>query len=277
MKRSCTTCDGSGVVLTPLGSRANAAVCGCSRHCSLCRDSGRLFSKDAAHREFVRICECEQRRQRVRLYNEAGVPAKFFDARLRDEQKDRHNADAYNTFVLHAKDYSRNDRGLVLMGAPGTGKTHLVAAFIYELIFRHGMPTLFQDFFDLLSRLRSGYSRDEPEEALIAPLIQVDVLVVDELGKGRNTPWEQTILDTIISHRYNDRKTTVFTTNFTESRRTTLAERVRSKDRMDEEREVRETLRDRVGSRIYSRLKEMCDFIVLEGPDRRDLDGAAAG
>ena len=140
------------------------------------------------------------------------------------------------------------------------------------LIFRHGVPVLFQDFSDLLKRLRSGYSRDEPEETLIDPLISVDVLIVDELGKGRNTPWEQTILDTLISHRYNNRKTTIFTTNFTEHRHTTLGERVRNRDRPDEERELRDTLRERVGSRIYSRLREMCDFIVLDGQDRR-LEG----
>ena len=99
--------------------------------------------------------------------------------------------------------------------------------------------------------------------------------MIDELGKGRNTPWEQNILDVIISQRYNDQKTTIFTTNFTQSRSTTLAEPVRGKDILpgENDRETRDTLYDRVGPRIYSRLKEMCDFIDLLGPDRRALEG----
>jgi DNA replication protein DnaC len=275
--RACAKCQGEGVLLSPLGSAAVAAECDCVQRCPLCHGARYLFSRDAAGREIARMCECERRRARIRLYNEAGVPAKFFGARLRDEQRDADNSSAFYAFALLAKDYARNSRGLVVMGPPGSGKTHLVAAFIYEIVFRHGVPVLFQDFFDLLKRLRSAYSREEPEEALIDPLIHVDVLVVDELGKGRNTPWEQTVLDMIISHRYNNRKTSIFTTNFTESRTTTLVERVRSKERPEEEREMRDTLRDRVGTRIHSRLKEMCDFIALDGPDRREWDGAAAG
>jgi DNA replication protein DnaC len=265
------------VIVSPQGSTAFAAVCDCVERCPVCRGARYLFTRDPAGREIARMCECEQRRGRVRLFNEAGVPSKFFDARLRDSQRDTHNVNAFNAFSLLAKEYKRHSQGLVVMGPPGSGKTHLVSAFIYEVIFRHGVPVLFQDFFDLLKSLRSGYSRDEPEEALIDPLIHVDILVVDELGKGRNTPWEQNVLDMIISHRYNNRKTSIFTTNFTDSRATTLVERVRSKERPDEEREMRDTLRDRIGGRIYSRLKEMCDFISLEGPDRREWNGAAAG
>lgn len=273
MKRRCAKCQGTGILIEPDGSTATASLCACARQCEVCRGARYLFTRDAAGRELARMCECEVRRHRARLYNEARVPAKFYDSRLVEPQRDRENFNAFNTFALLARHYSRQDRGIVLMGPPGVGKTHLVAGFIYEIVFRHGVPALFQDFSELLKRLRSAYSRDEPEESVIDPLIHVDVLVVDELGKGRNSPWELTVLDTIISQRYNNRKTSVFTSNYTESRHSTLAERVRAKDRMDDDREVRDTLPERIGRRVHSRLREMCDFISLEGPDRREWDG----
>lgn len=267
----CSLCGGGGVVTYPEGGLAAAKVCDCSVRCLTCRGAKFLFDSDGEDREVARICTCEIRRQRIRLFNEAGIPAKYHDARLNEGRRDRYNKEAFTVFQMFAAEYEGGHKGLMLMGGAGVGKTYLLCAFLYELIFRHGIPSQFRDFFHLLSDLRSGYSHDKPESELIQPLVDVEVLAIDELGKGRNTPWEQNILDVIISHRYNSRKTTLFTTNYTESRSTTLAEPLRSKDSVAAEAEVvRETLQERVGPRIFSRLKEMCDFIYMPGPDRRE-------
>ena len=276
--QDCRKCRGQGVVVMPSSTHAEAAVCECSSRCLVCRGSRYLIEKDALGREIAKMCACEERRVRVRLFNEAGVPGKYYDARLREQNRDKANADAFNTFQLLSRDYQKGHKGIVLMGHPGVGKTWLVSAFIYDLIFTHGTPVLFRDFFHLLNELKSGYSQNKPESELIDPLVAVEVLVIDELGKGRNSVWEQNILDVIISQRYNAQKTTIFTSNYTDSSRTTLTERVRSKDpSLDSDVIVRDTLADRIGPRIYSRLKEMCDFVAMRGPDRRDLDGSGAG
>ncbi len=272
----CKSCDGTGVVFGPAGSTVEAVVCECSRKCRVCGDARYLFERDRVGREIARMCDCERRRVRVRLYNEARVPSKYADATLDERRKDRSNKEAFDTFRLFLQDYQRGHKGLLLMGPAGVGKTWLVAGFIRELIFGHGVPVMFRDFFHLLAELRSGYSSDTPESQLIDPLVDVEVLVIDELGKGRNTPWEQNILDVIISQRYNDRKTTLFTSNYTDSSRTTLVEHIRPKDGSTAERqEIRDTLAERVGPRIYSRLREMCDFITVGGPDRREQEGVA--
>jgi DNA replication protein DnaC len=237
----------------------------------VCRGAKFLFERDSEGREVATLCACEIRRQRIRLYNESGIPAKYSDARLNEKIRDKENADAFNVFRLLAKDYARGHQGILLMGGAGVGKTYLLCAFLHELIFSHGIPAQFRDFFHLLSDLRSGYSQDKAESDLIQPLVDVEVLAIDELGKGRNTPWEQNILDVIISHRYNSKKTTIFTTNYTESKATTLAEPLRGKDSVASEAEqVRDTLAERVGPRIYSRLKEMCHFVLMKGRDRRE-------
>ncbi|HUJ76087.1 MAG TPA: DNA replication protein, partial [bacterium] len=67
--------------------------------------------------------------------------------------------------------------------------------------------------------------------------------------------------------------TTLFTSNYTDSRATTLVERLRGKDAPASEADlVKDTLEERVGPRIYSRLREMCHFVALGGPDRRAQD-----
>lgn len=273
----CRNCGGEGVQIVPRGATAEASVCECSRYCRVCQNSRYLFEKDGAGREMARMCECEKTRIRVKLYNEARLPGRFADARLHDACKDRFNSEAFTTLKLLVDEYQRGHKGILLMGPAGVGKTWLVSAFLRELIFRHGVSSLFQDFFHLLSSLRSGYSQDKPESELIDPLVGVEVLVIDELGKGRNTPWEQNILDVIISQRYNNQKTTLFTSNYTDSRTSTLVERLRPRDAQpgDGDVEIKDTLRERVGPRIYSRLKEMCDAVTIGGLDRRELEHPA--
>lgn len=270
--RACTRCKGAGILIKPSGSWAEASECACSKTCLVCKGTHYLFSTDDLGRETAEMCLCERRRGQVRMYNEAHVPGKYADAVLSENYRDKYNNEAFSTFKLLAEEYQRGQKGLLIMGPSGVGKTFLVAAFIHELIFRHSIPVLFQDFFHLLANLRSGYSEGRPESDLIEPLVGIEILVVDELGKGRNTPWEQNILDVIISQRYNNQKTTIFTSNYTLSKKTTLAERVRPKEGADNETELHDTLQERVGSRIFSRLQEMCDFILMKGPDRREVN-----
>ena len=100
--------------------------------------------------------------------------------------------------------------------------------------------------------------------SLIEPYLKSRVLVIDELAKGRNNEWEQTILDQFISSRYNAAdKVTLFTTNYSDQgiAPTALNERITSFQK--------QSLEEKVGGRIFSRLSQMCDFIKMDGEDYR--------
>jgi DNA replication protein DnaC len=149
------------------------------------------------------------------------------------------------------------------------------------LILDKGAECKFVDFFQLLSDIRFGYSQNLSEQAIINPYVAAPILLIDELAKGRNTEWELTMLDQIISSRYNAAdKITLFTTNYSDqapSSKKSGAGDTHKEFGSGNSRETvtsEETLQDKVGERIYSRLAEMCRFIKLEGIDyRQEMQG----
>ena len=119
----------------------------------------------------------------------------------------------------------------------------------------------YEEFFLLLSDIKDGFSKDKSAREWLGPLRDVEVLAIDEVGKGgRNLEFEQGVLDEIISVRYNAGRPTLLATNYPRAGATW---------RFGAEGEPGETLEQRVGPRVYSRLHELCDFIEVVGDDFR--------
>jgi DNA replication protein DnaC len=152
------------------------------------------------------------------------------------------------------REYPAVDRGLLLMGTCGVGKTHLSVAILRGLIEK-GVPCLFYEFGALLKEIQNSYNpiSQTSELEVLAPIFETEVLVLDELGASKPTDWVRDTMMQIINARYNDKKLTIFTTNYLEERR----------QRLDE------TLEDRIGVRLRSRLYEMCRTVLVEGEDWR--------
>jgi len=225
--------------------------------CSICGGRGTLSSRDDLGYERVRPCECQLLQRRIELFNRAGVPGLFADSSFGTFRPATDNlGDAAQAARDLVRGYAPGSRGLCLLGTVGVGKTHLAVAIIRELTLNRGVTCRFCDNLQLLQDLKLAYEKREGTAELLEPLATVDVLVVDDLGKGRGSDWEITILDDMISRRYNASATTIVTTNYLE--KATKHEGV-----------VSETLQRRVGDRIYSRLHGMCTFLEMEGQDFR--------
>ena len=151
-------------------------------------------------------------------------------------------------------EYPAVDRGLLFMGPAGVGKTHLAVAIVRGLIEK-GFAGVFSEFGALLKEIQDSYNpiSKSSEFKVLAPIYQTEVLVLDELGATVPTDWVRDTMYQIINKRYNDNKLTIFTTNYSDERRS------------DKE----QVLEDRIGARLRSRLYEMCTKVVMDGGDYR--------
>ena len=273
----CNRCRDRRYVFINQKGKVKAELCICFE-CKVCDGSQRIFEETSEGISKIRECKCSNLNKKIALFNQAGVPGKFvyeeFNSYLANPPQHRTQKNALILSKKFIEDYvdrkGQYSQGLIFMGAPGLGKTHLVVSIIKELVMQHGVESKFVDFFELLRDIRHGYGEDISEKDSIDPYLGVQVLVIDELAKGRNTEWELTILDHFISARYNDDdKVTLVTTNLKDKLDKLVASSNRNEKQGLSDAYKKYTLEEKIGSRIHSRLMEMCKKVNLEGKDYR--------
>jgi DNA replication protein DnaC len=193
----CGECDGRTYVIEHRGERAQARVCGCSERCGACGGTGSVyvlreetFSKKVGPRtyEVLADCTCTLRTRRLGLFNQVSLPgvlahASFDNYRAFNEAQDR----AKGVALHFAHHYARGgpNKGFILSGPVGTGKTHLLGATLSHLVLELGVAARYVEISLLYATIRRGFQEGKSGGEIIGPLSEVDVLAIDEMGKGR--------------------------------------------------------------------------------------------
>lgn len=229
------------------------------------RDPSRL-------REVAVRCGCFYENRKARLLKAARIPERYAGG-LDDYQIDRPGGSLEQARFIAAKmvqEYPTERAGLLFVGPVGLGKTHLACAVLRELILA-GHNGLFYSYADLLTEIRNSYNdngglkyftdpdgnRWETESQILNHVINVEVLLLDELGKVKASEWVLDKVREIIGGRYDKKRTTLITTNFP----------LDPKRVPGEQEEI--PLRDKIGKDMVSRLREMCHIVEMEGTDYR--------
>ncbi len=203
----------------------------------------------------ARICPCRKIRSKDIQFQSVRLPKRYDGFHFHNYKPQTPSQEAaFRLATALTMEYPAVDRGLLLMGSVGVGKTHLAVSILKGLTER-GFTCLFYEFGSLLKEIQDSYNANThaSELGVLAPVLNADVLVLDELGASKPTDWVRDTMAHVINTRYNDKKLTVFTTNYLDERKS--------------ERE--EILEDRIGTRLRSRLYEMCKTVTMDGTDYR--------
>ncbi len=229
------------------------------------------------------LCECSAQDRNVRLFESARIPHRYehcdfanFETDLYAETEasgaawDQSLEQAKLTLQAFVRGYPLEvDYGLLLMGPSGVGKTHLAVAALKDLLQR-GCGALFSDYNELLKQIQGSYSPESQtsEIDVLEPVLRAQLLVLDDLGASKPSAWALETVGYILNTRYNEKRATLITTNFLD-RDSDRPERFPS-GQLAPRRE--ETLADRIGHRIRSRLYEMCRTVeILAGDFRKEF------
>ena len=153
--------------------------------------------------------------------------------------------------------------GLLFCGDNGVGKTHLAVGVLRELVETKGARGQYWDFHELIREIKSSYDPETKttELQVLEPVVEADVLLLDDLGAWKMTDWMNDTLFYILNSRYMAKRPTLITTNYQDVTR----EEALAADSLRR----REFLVERIGQRLRSRLMEMCLVVRLQGGDHR--------
>jgi DNA replication protein DnaC len=227
-------------------------------------------------------CECQQERRIARLVERARIPPRYRHCTLQSFEVGRHSHESLRAAFLMADKFvtayplETDGKGLLFTGSMGVGKTHLAVGLLLSLITERGAQGLFCDYRELLKQIQESYnpSTHITELQVLQPVFEAEVLLIDDLGYIRPTEWVWDTVALILNARYNAKRTTLITTNYP-NQSAAGAQGGQEAAPMSRERRLaesvmrEETLGDRIGERMRSRLLEMCVEVKMEGKDLR--------
>lgn len=224
--------------------------------CEICDDTScKTITVDGVPR--VTRCDCWHRRLYESLLGHARIPRRYQHCELSNfEPHTDSQRIAHRKALALVDQFPVAERGLLFYGDAGVGKTHLAVALLKEAIRRKGARAVFYETRELLKLVRDTYTGGAAatELEVLEPVLHAELLVLDDLGAEKKSEWVEETIGLVVNTRYNERRLTVFTTNLTDADSTEPT-----------------SFAFQLGLRTRSRLKEMCDWVHIEGVDAREV------
>ncbi len=254
----CSFCDFTGIIRNPYFEQTGGEPVTPCPKCVLnncrCKGEDPYYYFD----EQIRECHCRPIRMKIdninEIYTRSGIDRKYRWRFINEyESRNKLSEAAKSAAYDIIRNFPDVSKGLFLWGNPGTGKTLLSTIILTELITRHAVEGRYikisRGFFN---RLRSTFNESSvtygTSNAIEKEFAETDILVVDDFGTQRDSPWEQETLYNLVDARYEAEKFTIFTSN----------------------NNPLKSFTEIAGGRILSRIKEMCRILEITGPDYRD-------
>jgi DNA replication protein DnaC len=243
--------------------------------CAICDGVGLVRVVNSQGQWVSRACECQEMEREERRLAAAHIPERYrhytldgYETAFRGADSSLGRAHLTARKFVEAYPVDTAGKGLLFTGSIGVGKTHLAVGVLRRLVQERGVRGLFVDYRELLKSIQNSYNPQvqTTELELLQPVFAAEVLVLDDLGAQKPNEWVWDTVALILNTRYNDKQTTIITTNYPDL---PAGAGFKTDEKGNKPAKSEDTLGDRIGDRMRSRLAEMCVRVEMNGEDFR--------
>ncbi|EET88912.1 conserved hypothetical protein [Clostridium carboxidivorans P7] len=188
-------------------------------NCPICGGKGYIIKHSPDAQDTIAFCKCREMDKLKRMWSFSGI----------ETQKNKltfKNYNAYNTATEEAKNTAikyfrsfkqiRNTRknSIAFLGQVGSGKSHLSIAIGLNLLSK-GIPVIYMSYREQILKLKQNILDEEYYEACTRKFKTAQVLIIDDLYKGKLTEADINITFEIINYRYMKNLPIIISSEFT--------------------------------------------------------------
>ena len=248
----CPFCNAPQPIILPYAGNSDQRLrkyCECAQMQDYLKQNHKL-SELKEQLQIIQQREDFQRKRAEKLFEESGVGKRFLTAKFENFERQR-MPKAYDIALGYAEKFDKNDgEGLIFTGDVGTGKTHLAAAIAAEIIRKYSATVEFVSYVEVLTNIKAAFSNHSEEAYMLEERMRkADLLVIDDLGKEKPTPFTNELFYRVVNGRYKDKLPMIITSNYGV-----------------------ESLSERLDYPVFSRLVAMCKAVEMRGIDYRMKD-----
>ena len=217
-----------------------------SYKCEKCKDTGWILGKREDGTTYAYSCSCRKKAKIAQQWRAFGIDLDSVNCKFSNFKVWNKISEALReTSIVYINDFSKiqNSRqnSLLLCGQPGCGKTHIAVATAINLISL-GVRAVYMPYRQVLTNIKLNFKDEEFYKKELKKYQECELLLIDDLFKGKVSLAEVNIMFEIINYRYTKKLPMIISS----------------------ERIIEEMLNidEAIGSRIY----EMCKNYIVTAP-----------